>query len=185
MAKPRLIEPVVRFCAIISRHGEAHQWARQRIEEHWGAAALVSSPVPFTAGGFYDDEMGEGLTKVLVAIEEFADPAGLADWKSTTNAWEREYTESSEHAETRSLNLDPGYITQAKLVLATIKDRDHRLYLCDGIFAEVTLNYMGGRWVHHRWSYPDYRTDHVAEFAMACRERLRELLLETGGFRRV
>ncbi|TWU16405.1 DUF4416 family protein [Allorhodopirellula heiligendammensis] len=185
MAQPRLIEPVVRFCAVISRHAEARQWAQERLREHWGAAAEVSAPAAFTAGGFYDAEMGVGLAKVLMAFENFADPGGLADWKLLTNEWEREYAQSSDHAEQRPLNLDPGYITQAKLVLATIKDRDHRLYLHDGIFAEVTLNYMGGRWIHHRWSYPDYRTDQVAEFAMTCRERLRAHLLQTGGFRRV
>ena len=76
----------------------------------------------------------------------------------------------------RPLNLDPGYITQAKLVLATTKDRDHRIYLRDGIFAEITLNYTAKRWVHHRWSYPDYRTGEVAEFALACRNRLARLV---------
>ena len=184
MSEPRRIEPVIRFCAVISRHPEAHAWATQRLREQWGEPAEVSTPADFTAGGFYDEEMGRGLKKVLVAAEEFADPAGLADWKVATNTWEREYAELSNHNEPRPLNLDPGYITQAKLVLATIKDRDHRLYLHDGIFAEVTLNYMGGRWTHHRWSYPDYRTDHVAAFAMACRQRLRAYLLQTDGFRR-
>jgi len=59
----------------------------------------------------------EGLTKVLVAIEEFAIRRVWADWKSTTNAWEREYTESSEGTAKRVLGTShPGYITQAKLV---------------------------------------------------------------------
>lgn len=184
MSAPRLIEPVVRFCAVISRHREAQQWARQRIEEHWGPSAEVTSPEPFPAGGFYEPEMGASLSKLHVACQTLADPAGLADWKRTTNVWEREYAAASQHDEPRPLNLDPGYITQAKLVLATIKDRDHRLYLREGIFAEVTLNYMGGRWVHHRWTYPDYRTDRVADFAMQCRDRLRERLVQTDGFRR-
>ncbi len=185
MAPPRLIEPVIRFCAVISRYTEAHDWAQQRLCEHWGDSAETSAPSSFAAGGFYTAEMGEGLSKVLVAFDDWADPGGLADWKRMTNEWEHEYARLSDHAEPRPLNLDPGYITQAKLVLATIKDRDHRLYLHSGIFAEVTLNYMGGRWIHHRWSYPDYRTDEVAKFAMACRERLRAHLLQTGGFRRV
>ena len=43
------------------------------------------------------------------------------------------------HAEPRPLNLDPGYITLAKLVLASTKDHAHRIYLGQGIFAEVTL----------------------------------------------
>jgi hypothetical protein len=46
--------------------------------------------------------------------------------------------------EPRPLNLDPGYLTEAKLVLATTKDRNHRLYLDRGIFAEVTLCYQRG-----------------------------------------
>ncbi|MFG0287178.1 MAG: DUF4416 family protein [Rhodopirellula sp. JB044] len=184
MAAPRLVEPVVRFCAVISRYEEARAWAIERLIQRWGEAAEVWPAAEFTAGGFYDKEMGTGLTKVLVAIEQFADPAGLAQWKTTTNQWEHEYAEAAGHDEPRPLNLDPGYVTQAKLVLATVKDRDHRIYLQEGIFAEVTLNYMRGGWVHHRWTYPDYRTEAVAKFAMKCRDRLRTHLVQTDGFRR-
>ena len=100
-----------------------------------------------------------------------------------TNAWEVEYARVSEHVEERPLNLDPGYTTQAKLVLATTKDRDHRIYLRDGMFAEVTLTYVGKQWTHHRWSYPSYRTEEVAAFATACRQSLREYLRSTQQFR--
>ncbi|WP_404305776.1 DUF4416 family protein [Neorhodopirellula lusitana] len=184
MSELRLIEPVIRICAVITRYPEAHQWAIERLTQQWGSAAETSIATAFDVRGFYRESMGDGLTKVLVAMEPMTDPAGLADWKTLTNQWEAEYTSESDHPEDRPLNLDPGYITQAKLVLATIKDRDHRLYLREGIFAEVTLNYMGGKWIHHRWTYPDYRTDEVAEFAMQCRLRLRKHLQETGQFRR-
>ncbi|EMB18331.1 DUF4416 family protein [Rhodopirellula europaea] len=183
MSEIRLIEPVVRFCAVISRHQEARQWAKQRLAERWGELGEKGESSPFEAGGFYQPEMGDGLTKELIGIAQFADPAGLADWKNVTNEWESEYASLSDHPEPRPLNLDPGYVSQAKLVLATIKDRDHRIYLRDGIFAEVTLNYVGGRWIHHRWSYPDYRTETVARFAANCRARLRQHLKATGGFR--
>ena len=215
MAKIRLIEPVIRLCAVITRFEAARTWAIEQIEADWGPVALVSPEIPFHAGGFYDSEMGTGLTKVIVAIESFADPAGLADWKLQTNAWELDYAaqsgdiagqQVSKHdgitrdgitrdgithdgithdGITRPVNLDAGYLSQAKLVLATIKDRDHRIYLREGIFAEVTLNYVGKRWIHHRWSYPSYRTDEVAGFAMQCRSRLRDYLISTGQIRRV
>ncbi|KAA1258505.1 hypothetical protein LF1_10250 [Rubripirellula obstinata] len=190
MAKIRLIEPVIRLCAIITKFDAARDWAISQIETHWGPVALVSPAVPFQAGGFYDDEMGTDLTKVIVAVETFADPAGLSDWKLQTNAWELEYANQvdptiTRQGITRPVNLDAGYLSQAKLVLATIKDRDHRIYLRDGIFAEVTLNYVGKRWIHHRWSYPSYRTDEVAGFAMQCRSRLREYLISTGQIRKV
>ncbi|TWT94994.1 DUF4416 family protein [Neorhodopirellula pilleata] len=183
MSELRLVEPVVRTCAIISRHAGAHRWAIERLARTWGPIVESTAPSIFPAS-FYQETMGDGLTKVLVAMEPLSDPGELADWKTSTNAWEAEYAAVSDHSDSRPVNLDPGYVSQAKLVLATIKDRDHRIYLRDGIFAEVTLNYMKGRWVHHRWTYPDYRTDEVADFAMRCRNRLRNHLQSTGQFRR-
>ncbi len=180
MSRRRLVEPVIRFCAVIASNADVRDAAIEFLSRQWGPTEEISTPTAFTAGGFYAPTMGEGLQKVLVASAEPVDPAALADWKTATNVWENEIAPAVEGGPPRRLNLDPGYISQAKLVLATVKDRDHRIYLRDGIFAEVTLNYVGRRWVHHRWSYPDYRTDEVAEFAGRVRQRLRRYLLEHG-----
>lgn len=183
LAKTRLVEPVIPFVAIITSDDAVLQWARAQIVERWGELAEISQPLAFEAGGHYAVEMGQGLRKSLVALAAAQDPAGLADWKTQTNAWERQAVAEFPGPHVRPLNLDPGYITQAKLVLATVKDRDHRIYLREGIFAEVTLSYVAGRWVHHRWTYPDYRSEVVFQFATRCRFRLRAHLRVTGGFR--
>lgn len=183
MSKTRLIEPVIRFVAVITSHDEVRDWAYRRIEDRWGEIVESSPAMPFEAGGYYTAAMGDSLSKTLVGIGPPIDPAALADWKTETNRWEAEAARALAKPQARPLNLDPGYITQAKLVLATVKDRDHRIYLKDGIFGEVTLTYVGKQWIHHRWTYPDYRSDEVIEFAMRCRERLRKHLLETGAFR--
>lgn len=179
MAAIQFVEPVVRICAVISRYHEARNWGIARIEQTWGRIAHQTEPAPFPAGGFYEAAMGTGLSKTLVALSDVCDPSALADWKLETNQWELEYTQQANHPESRPLNLDPGYVTQAKLVLATTKDRDHRIYLRDGIFAEVTINYVGKQWVHHRWTYPDYRGEQVAGFAGKCRQQVRAHLRET------
>jgi len=180
----RSVEPVVRFCAIISRHATLSSNAVEHIGAHWGKPVILSPELNFEAGDFYTKTMGTDLKKRLVAFEGFVDPADLADWKNQTNDWESELAAEYSDQELRPLNLDPGYMSQAKLVLATIKDRDHRVYLRDGIFAEVTLTYVGKVWQHHRWSYPSYRTDDVARFASECRTRLRKHLKETNAFRK-
>ena len=180
MSRRRLVEPVVRFCAVISSDRVVRDAAIEHLTRRWGATAEMSATAEFTAGGFYTPSMGEGLQKVLVAWADPIDPAGLADWKTQTNEWESMIAPGGNAGPERRLNLDPGYVSQAKLVLATVKDRDHRIYLRDGIFAEVTLNYVGRRWVHHRWSYPDYRTEEVAKFAGQVRGRLRRFLLDNG-----
>jgi hypothetical protein len=91
-----------------------------------------------------------------------------------TNQWEAEYAAASSHNEPRPLNLDPGYITLAKLVLASTKDHWHRLYLGRGIYAELTLHFRGGAWRSSDWTYPDYQRADFHQFFMRCRDYLKQ-----------
>lgn len=184
MARICHVEAVIPFSAIISRYEEAIQWASEKLATLWGPLAIISPPMPFEASEYYANDMGMGLRKILVAAERPRDPSELASWKIATNALEAEYAAWTNTAEPRPLNLDPGYISQSKLVLATVKDRDHRLYLRDGIFAEVTLRYLRSGWTENPWTYPDYRTDPVKTFANQNRKRLREFLKAENGWRR-
>ncbi len=183
MAVIQFVEPVVRFCAVITRHDEARCWAIEKLVANWGTPMFQTERMPFEAGGYYTREMGSKLEKTILAFDPLCDPVGLGQWKTQTNIWENECAAAIVSEDIRPLNLDPGYVTQAKLVLATTKDRDHRLYLHDGIFAEVTLTYVHKEWIHHRWTYPDYRTDEVKTFASQCRDFLRAHLKEQRTFR--
>jgi hypothetical protein len=166
-------EPVLLILAAFSRHAAALAWARQRAEAAWGPVALASPPMDFDATDYYEATMGPGLAKCFWAFERLADPAALADWKLQTNDWEAEYAGRGSHAESRPLNLDPGYLTPAKLVLASTKDHAHRIYLARGIYAEVTLYYKDRRWQGREWTFPDYRRADYHEFFGACRDYLR------------
>jgi hypothetical protein len=57
-------------------------------------------------------------------------------------------------------------------VLASTKDHAHRIYLRDGIFAEVTLVFRHRKWQPLEWTYPDYRRDDYQQFFTQCREWL-------------
>lgn len=167
--------PVVLLLAAFSRHESALEWARRQACAPWGPIALASDVFEFDNTGYYEATMGSGLKKVLFAFETLVDPAKLVDVKLQTNAWEEDYRHQHAHAEARPLNLDPGYVTEAKLVLATTKDRDHRLYLGRGIFGEVTLYYQRDRgWQSRDWTYPDYRSAACHDFLTRCRNYLRE-----------
>ena len=67
------------------------------------------------------------------------------------------------------MNLDPGYLVLGKFVLATTKDQAHRLYLRDGIFAEVTLHFQAGAYRPWPWTYADFRIEEVIGFLGAAR----------------
>lgn len=164
--------PVLLVVAVSSRHIEALDWARERIAERLGALAIVSTAFDFTETDYYAATMGTGLKKQFVACEAPIDPERLPDVKRDSNAWEAEYAALGRHTEPRPLNLDPGYITPAKLVLASTKDHAHRLYLHGGVYAEVTLSYRHHRWQPHEWTYPDYRREDYQRFFSECRELL-------------
>lgn len=167
-------QPVLRLIAIVSRHDIALAWARERIEATWGPHALVSEAFTFDDTDYYESEMGTGLKKQFVVSASRMDPGTLPDVKRVTNDWEVEYAQLAGHAEPRPLNLDPGYIAESKLVLASTKNHSHRIYLARGIFAEITLGYSrSAGWTKMPWTYPDYQRADFQQFFTACREYLR------------
>jgi hypothetical protein len=173
MGLPASHSPVAALLAVISRHEAALEWSCQRAEELWGPIALRSPAFEFCETDYYQATMGPGLRKTFLSFQRLADPGELAARKHTTNAWEQEYVTLGRHDDPRPLNLDPGYITAAKLVLASTKDHAHRIYLGQQMFAEVTLYFKQGRWQHRDWTFPDYRREDYQQFFMAVRQDLR------------
>jgi hypothetical protein len=83
----------------------------------------------------------------------------------------------------RRINLDPGYLTEAKVVLATTKDYAHRIYLGSGIFAEVALRYKEAAksFVPLEYTYRDYEAAETIRLMNDARGRLRKRLREARG----
>jgi hypothetical protein len=176
MADPRPAAPALLVVAAFSRHADALEWARGRLEDHFGPVLRVGPDLSFDQTDYYAATMGTGLRKRLLAFHELVDPVRLAEFKLRTNALERELAERRVHAEPRPLNLDPGLLTAGKFMLATTKDQAHRIYLRDGIYAEVTLRYHAGAWEPWPWTYADYRQAAVLDFLAQAREDYRRLL---------
>ena len=168
------IKPVLMLIAVSSRYDEALAWAEQRAVAEFGPLHLKSEAFEFSETDYYKESMGDNLKKQLLTFETLVDPGRLAEIKCLTNLWEEEYAAQGIHPHQRPLNLDPGYLTMAKLVLASTKDHAHRLYLTDGIYAECTLQFRAGKWQSCEWTYPDYQRSDYQEFFSNCRERLRQ-----------
>lgn len=174
MGEAKNHRPVLLIAAVSSRYESAiDDWTVETAGEQWGSVALQSPLFDFTQTSFYEKSMGTEIKKRLFAFEQLIDPGLLADCKLLSNQWELQYKSESQYPEQRPLNIDPGYLTEAKLILATTKDRDHRIYLRDGIFAEVTLYFKQGVWERSRWTYADYQLDEFHAFFDQCRAYLR------------
>ena len=165
--------PVLLLVAVSSRYDAALQWAQEKVAAEFGALGAMSPAFDFTETDYYTATMGTDLKKQFLVPAQAIDPGRLAAIKRLTNQWEIDYAAAANHPEPRPLNLDPGYLTLAKLVLASTKDHAHRIYLADGIYAEVTLCYRAKQWQPLDWTYPDYRRADFQEFFSECRGLLR------------
>lgn len=172
--------PVLLVLAAVSRYEQALHWAAEQAARAWGPIADRSEAFAFTETDYYQATMGGELRKQFLTFEQPIAPERLVDVKLQTNAWEEEYARAAGHPEPRPLNLDPGYLTTAKLVLASTKDHSHRIYLGRGIYAEVTLYYRGGRWQPREWTYPDYRRDDFQAFFTRVRDGWQRRAREVG-----
>lgn len=141
--------------------------AKAALVAEWGAVDFESEPLPFDHTAYYEREFGSGLERLIWAFERLIDPGTLADVKTRTNELEQRWLADGQ----RRVNLDSGYLSLSKLVLATTKNHGHRIYVGRGIYAEVTLHYQGGAFRPWPWTYPDYATPHYCALFAAIRQR--------------
>ncbi len=144
--------PVKLIASIFSADETLLAVARGTLVNRFGPIDYHSELLPFNHTSYYACEFGEGLVRQIVAFAELIPPQRLAAIKRATNELEMTWAVEGR----RRLNLDPGYLSLSKLVLATTKDYTHRVYLEQGIYAEVTLYYKGGAFHPWEWTYPDY-----------------------------
>lgn len=173
MAQPGPLEESLPILGMIGARPEILDRAESAVSHRFGPAVLRSADMPFDWTDYYEPEMGSGLKRRFRVFGSLFDPADLAVVKLWTNALEAELARESGGAP-RPVNLDPGYVTTAKLVLATTKNRAHRIYHSRGIYAEITLAYRDGDWRPLPWTYPDYRSEgYIAFFRRARAELLK------------
>jgi len=128
--------------------------SRDILKRKFGRIDFQSDPFDFNYTAYYEKEMGTGLKRRFISFSRLIPIEDLYRVKLQANRLEEKFLSSGN----RQVNIDPGYVDLAKLVLASTKDYSHRIYLRKGIFAEITLSYRGNSFTANDWTYPDYRS---------------------------
>jgi len=168
-------QPVQLFCGAIFSPGTDIDSLKSLLAEEFGGIDLESEIFSFDQTDYYAEEMGENLEKIFFSFKEPVDPGSIVDVKLRTNELELRFSAGGGDVK-RTVNLDPGYVSLSKMVLATTKDNYHRIYLRDGIYAEVTLKFTKKSFRPFDWTYPDYRTEGYIGFFNDLRAKYREKL---------
>ena len=166
MAIPHSPLPVKLVVAALYSDENRLAVARERLVQQFGSIDFTSVPFPFEVTDYYVPEMGAPIIRIFYAFEKLASPGELARIKLTTNAIEDELATDGQ----RQVNLDPGYLDPDKFVLASAKYNGQKIYLSDGIWADLTLHYEKGHFSAYPWSFPDFRSGEYEKAFLRMRE---------------
>jgi len=167
MSKPTQALPVKLVFSVFAPAARILNDTVNRLSDLYGPPDFVSRQIPFDYTDYYNPEMGEQLVRRFLSIEKLIQPETLPDIKLATNEIEK----ASAVDDHRLVNIDPGYLSQAHLILATGKGYTHRPYLRDGIYADLTLIYQGKKFCSLPWTYPDYADEKQLSMLSAIRSR--------------
>ena len=164
-----VFDPAKLVVGLLSSDRNLLAQAQSALAEGFGTVSVKSPEMPFNFTDYYEKEMGPGLIRQWVGFHGLVEPDQLYDFKGTTGLLEKRFRGPDGK---RRVNLDPGMLTLYNLVLASTKGYAHRIYLRDGIHAELTLIFHSGKFEPLAWTYPDYQTPVCHEFLMRCRREL-------------
>ena len=122
------------------------------LEEKFGKKLMETEPFSLQYSHYYQKEMGERLLKKFLAVDCFVKKDSLIDLKIFSMELEDKFRETG-----RTVNIDPIYLDEYQVVVASSKDKGSRIYLGKGVFAELELLYHHGSFQPLIWTYLDYK----------------------------
>ncbi len=177
MSLPRPPRPAKLIVGMLMKDASLLPRAAADLEALYGPPDMVSPWLAFDFTRYYEKEMGAPLKRRLLSFKRLIGQERLAEIKLATNQIEAGLSADGR----RQVNIDPGYLTLERFVLATGKNYTHRIYLDRGIYADLTLVYTGGGFKALDWTYPDYSSDPIRTFLAEARSRYRLDLRRCGG----
>jgi hypothetical protein len=153
MSSVKPIPKVKLVISIFSKEKEKINKAKSILQKKFGPIDYESRNLSLVTS-YYEDELGPDLIRRFYSFKKLINRDKIAEIKLLTNRLENKFRIKNK----RSINIDPGYISLGKFILATTKNQQQRIYVKKGIFAECALRYKDKSYTIWPWTYPDYAT---------------------------
>ena len=172
MSEPSRVDDVKLISSLFSSEKAFIDEIIHVLEQRFGSVDWTSPELFFDQTQYYVKEMGWPLHRRFISFKELISPQDMVRVKLETNRIENEYLEDGN----RRINIDPGYISLERLILATGKNFTHRIYLSKGIFADLTLIFNKGSFRPLEWTFKDYASPEMINLFNDVRERYKRQL---------
>jgi len=167
LGSARPFSDVKLFCGVIFAAEADCQRAREALAGLFSPIDFASAAFPFTETDYYQAEMGGPLCRRFFAHAALIRPERLPQIKRQTNRLESEMSVAGR----RLVNLDPGYLSESNVIIATVKNHYHRVPLGLGIYGHIEYVFRNRRLEALEWTYPDFRGDAYRAFFLELRRR--------------
>ena len=163
MALPKQPQKVKLFIGILSSDTKLFEIIKKEFE--YGEIDYESDVFDWNFTKYYNDELGENIKKKFMFFKKLINPEKIADIKIDTNKIEDKYK--------RKINLDPGYLTRSKVLLASAKDRSNKVYIKSGIYGDIVLIFKNKSFEPFPFTFKDFRTKEYIELFNKIRELIK------------
>ena len=167
MSLPQAAKPAKLVIGLIVQDRTLFEPLAVELSCDFGSVDMISCWMPFDYTEYYEPEMGSPLHRRMLIYKDLIKQDELPAIKLATNRLEQSYSRSGR----RRVNIDPGYLSYERFVLASGKNFSHRIYIGSGIYADLTLIYQRGAFVNLPWTYPDYGDKPMLELLTQVRNK--------------
>ena len=129
-----------------------------------------SAELPFELTEYYNKEMGNNLKRRFLSIEGLQKLENFFEWKLKMVKIENHLRQNNK----RRINLDPGYIDSNRVVLLSGKEGSQKIYLNNGVWADLILLREKGRYKELPWTFPDLREGRYEQFFLHVQKQFKE-----------
>ena len=169
--------PPVKFFVSIIYHGEEElNAAIKGIQRGIGKIDSRSEAYPFDFTDYYKPEMGSPLFRVFLSLAHIGPANRIIEIKKACLKLEAQFSEG----DCRKINLDPGYIDLYKLVLVSEKYMGHKIYIGEGICADMVLLLGKKKVSPFRWTFPDFKSGRYDTYILTLRQNYLSQLKNSG-----
>lgn len=154
------------FLAIMFSTRDIYEKALNDLIEKFGEIKKQSFEYDFTKfTSYYEKEMGKNIIKKIIIFKKHINKEELADIKLFTTEIEEKYSENNK----RKINLDPGYLTNKEVVLASFKKgTGYKEQISDKVWVHKVLEFKENKAIEFWHTFPDYKGEEVKEFLLGC-----------------
>ena len=172
MGQIQKIPPVKLIISTFTQKIIFFETVEEVLSKKFGPIDFSSQILDFNHTRYYKQEFGANLKRKFISFKKLINAENFWKIKILTNKLENKFTKNNK----RQFNLDPGYITQSNLILASTKNYSHRIYIRKSVHQEVTLIFKDKTFQSLPWTYPDYQSKECIDIFVKIRESLNSQL---------